>query len=81
MSMTTIKISTGLRDELARVATGYGNLSLADTLRRLVDEHEERAVLEAYDRLRADAEEWASYHEESRLTDNVAGDGHRDTRG
>jgi hypothetical protein len=37
-------------------------------------EHEERAVLAAYDRLRADGEEWASYLAGSRLTDGVAGD-------
>ncbi|MFB9723563.1 hypothetical protein [Planobispora longispora] len=72
--MTTIKISTDLRDRLAGVAAEYGGATLADTLRRLIDEHEEQAVLAAYDQLRADPAEWASYREESLLTDNAAGD-------
>jgi hypothetical protein len=75
MSMTTIKITSELRDHLASLAArDYGGATMAETLRRLVAEHEERAVLAAYDRLREDEEEWASYRDESRLTDNVAGD-------
>ncbi len=77
MAMTTIKIPTSLRDALASVAARFGNVSLAETLHRLVLEHEEREVLAAYERLRADDAEWASYRNESRLTDNVAGDGLR----
>lgn len=75
--MTTVKISTELRDALARVARDYGRVSLPETLRRLIDEHEEREVLAAYERLRTDVDEWASYRDESRLTDNVAEDGLR----
>lgn len=75
--MTTIKISTSLRDALASVAARYGDVSLAETLRRLLVEHEDRKVLAAYERLRADEDEWASYRDESRLTDNLAGDGLR----
>jgi hypothetical protein len=75
MAMTTIKIPTELRDRLAGVAAGdYGGATLHETLQRLVDEHEERQALAAYDRLRADEQEWASYRDESRLTDNAAGD-------
>jgi hypothetical protein len=74
MGMTTIKITTELRDRLGRVAAGYGGVTLAETLQRLVDEHEEQAVLAAYERLRADDQEWASYRAEARLTDNTAGD-------
>lgn len=75
MSMTTIKISAELRDRLANLAAeDYGGVTLAETLRRLLAEHEERAVLAAYDRLRANDEEWAAYRDESRLTDNAAGD-------
>jgi hypothetical protein len=73
--MTTIKITGELRDRLARVSSDdYGSSTLAETLQRLLDEHEEHAALAAYDRLRADDAEWASYQAESRLTDNVAGD-------
>jgi hypothetical protein len=74
MAATTIKITTELRDRLASVARDYGGATIADTLARLVDEHEERAALAAYDHLRADADEWASYRAEARLTDNAAGD-------
>jgi hypothetical protein len=74
MAMTTIKITTALRDRLSRVAAAYGGATLAETLQRLVDEHETLAVLAAYERLRGDEQEWASYREEAQLTDNAAGD-------
>jgi hypothetical protein len=77
MSMTTIKISTELRDRLAGVSIEFGGGTLSDTLQRLLAEHEEHAVMSAYERLRADDEEWASYRDEARLTDNVAGDWQR----
>lgn len=74
MTATTIKITTELRDRLAGVARDYGGGTLADTLQRLIDEHEEHTALSAYDDLRRDPEEWASYRDESRLTDNASGD-------
>jgi hypothetical protein len=74
MAMTTIKITTDLRDRLGRVAADYGGVTLAETLQRLVDEHEAQAVLAAYERLRAVDQEWAAYRAEARLTDNTAGD-------
>jgi hypothetical protein len=75
MSVTTIKIAKELRDRLASLAlTDYGGSTLSEALRRLIAEHEERVILAAYDRVRADEEEWASYCDEARLTDNVAGD-------
>ncbi len=73
--MTTIKIPTQLRNRLADVATDhYHGATLAETLNRLVSEHEEQAALMAYEYLRSNDEEWASYQNESRLTDNAAGD-------
>jgi hypothetical protein len=82
MGMTTVKIATELRDRLAGVArTDYGGATLAETLQRLVTEHEERAVLAAYDRLRADPDEWESYRAESRSTDQVAGGWLREDEG
>jgi len=74
MGMTTIKITTELRDRLGAVAADYGGVTLAETLQRLIDEHEGQAVLAAYERLRADEKEWASYREEAQLTDNASGD-------
>lgn len=73
--MTTIKVSRELRDRLFEVArVHYGDATLAETLNRLLQEHEEREVLAAFDRLRADPEEWESYRREAVLTDNAAGD-------
>jgi hypothetical protein len=75
MAMTTIKITIELRDRLSRVAAAYGGATLAETLQRLVDEHEALAVLAAYERLPDDEQEWALYRdEEAQLTDNAAGD-------
>ncbi|SBW21742.1 hypothetical protein [Protofrankia symbiont of Coriaria ruscifolia] len=74
MGTTTTKITTELRDRLASVSTDLGGVTLAETLQRLISEHEERAALAAYDRLRADEREWASYLEESQLIDNATGD-------
>jgi hypothetical protein len=74
-NLTTIKISAELRDRLAQLAAAdYGGATLADALRRLIAEHEESEAMAAHDRLRADKDEWASYQDEARLTDNVAGD-------
>jgi hypothetical protein len=74
-AMTTIKISTELRDRLAAVAADdYDSSTLADTLQRLLDEHEEQRVLAAYDRLRGDPDEWASYLAEQDEWDAVADD-------
>jgi predicted transcriptional regulator len=75
MSVTSIKIDSELRDRLAHVASAdYAGVTLGEALQRLIAEHEERMVLLAYERLRADEQEWASYRNESRLTDNAAGD-------
>lgn len=74
-SLTTIKVSRELRDRLFEVARmHYGDATLAETLNRLLLEHEEREVLAAFDRLRADPAEWESYRHEAALTDNAAGD-------
>lgn len=78
MSATTIKIDAAVRDRLARLAADdYQGATLGEALQHLIAEHEERMVLLAYERLRADKDEWESYRNESRLTDSVAGDWRR----
>lgn len=65
MGMTTIKVHTEERDQLARIAKeSYGGATLRETLTELIREHEEREVLQQYERLKNDPEEWASYMEE-----------------
>lgn len=57
-----MKVPSDLRDELARVAQDdFGGATLAQALRALLEEHTKRRILEAYGRLRAQPEEWASY--------------------
>jgi predicted DNA-binding protein len=81
VGMTTIKIPAELRDRLARIAVDhYDRSTLADTVERLVEEHEEQSALDAYERLRSDEREWASYLNEAAQTDNVAGDWLRQDR-
>jgi predicted DNA-binding protein len=75
MTMTTIKLPAEVRDQLvALAANDYGRSTLAETVRRLIEEHEQRAALDAYDRLREDERAWASYRDESSVTDSVAAD-------
>jgi hypothetical protein len=81
MSLTTLKIDTSLRDRLASIAkTDYQGDTLAGALERLIEEHEAQQALNAYERLRNDADAWAEYQEELRLTDHTASDGLGDAR-
>jgi hypothetical protein len=76
MATTTMQLDTELRDDLAEVARAdYGGVPLAEALRRLVKEHKVSRIMARYEELRADPAEWASYRDEARLTDGVAGDG------
>jgi hypothetical protein len=62
MTATTVKVPGELRDELTRVAReDFGGATLAQALRALLEEHTKRRILEAYERLRAEPDEWASY--------------------
>ena len=76
MAQTTMQIDRELRDDLAEVARiDYHGVPLAEAVRRLLREHRINRIMARYEELRADPEEWASYHAEARLTDNAAGDG------
>lgn len=62
MTATTVKVPGDVRDALARVARDdFGGVTLGRALRALIEEHTKRRILEAYERLRARPEEWASY--------------------
>jgi hypothetical protein len=62
MPTTTIKVPGEIRDELARVARDdFHGATLAQTLHELLEEHTQRRILEEYEQLRAQPDEWASY--------------------
>lgn len=76
-----MQLDSELRDELSEIAKkDFEGVSLAEVVKRLVKEHKINRIMARYEELRADPEEWASYRAESRLTDNVAGDGLPDAR-
>jgi hypothetical protein len=76
MTVTTIKVETDIRDDLARVATDeLGGVTLNAALSHLLTEHRKAAVLTAYSRLAADPIAWSEYQHEIDEWDHVAGDG------
>jgi hypothetical protein len=75
MAMTSMQIDGKVRDELAAVAASdFGGVPLGEAVRRLIREHHVRRVMERYEELRADPEEWASYQAETQLTSQAAGE-------
>ena len=76
MAVTTIKVDTEIRDDLARIATDeLGGVTLNAALAHLLTEHRKAAVLAAYARLESDPTAWADYQNELDDWDGVAGDG------
>lgn len=75
MPITTIKIDTALRDRIAEISGEVGASTLAETLERLIEEHEMRAAVAAYEELRANPTEWADYQRELAEWDAVTADG------
>lgn len=69
MSVTTIKVTSEVRERLAEVADrDFAGSTLGDTVERLLAEHEEvrlrQEILDGYARLQADPAAWAEYLEE-----------------
>jgi hypothetical protein len=76
MAMTTMQLDASLRDELAEIAkSDFSGVPLAEALRRLIREHQINSIMARYAVLRSDPDEWATYRDEARLTDNAAADG------
>jgi hypothetical protein len=76
-----MQLDSEVRDQLVKIAErDFHGAPLGEAVRRLVREHEINQVMQRYEELRADPDEWASYQAETRLTDNVAGDGLPDAR-
>jgi hypothetical protein len=81
MAMTSMQIDSGIRDELAAVAeSDFHGVPLSEAVKRLVKEHKINRIMQRYEELRADPQEWASYQAEARLTDDAAGDRLPDAR-
>ena len=71
-----MQLDTETRDQLAEIAEhDLGGASLGEALKHLVKEHKINRIVQRYEQLRADPNEWASYQGEARLTDNAVGDG------
>lgn len=71
-----MQLDSELRDELATIAErDFHGVALGEAVRRLVKEHQINRIMQRYEELRADPEEWASYQAEAQLTDQAAGDG------
>ncbi len=71
-----MQLDSELRNELAMIAErDFQGVALGEAVRRLVKEHQINRIMQRYEELRADPEEWAGYQAEARLTDQVVGDG------
>jgi phage protein D len=76
MATTSMQLDSELRDELATIAErDFQGVPLGEVVRRLVKEHQINRIMQRYEELRADPDEWASYQAEARQTDQAAGDG------
>jgi predicted transcriptional regulator len=81
MKTTSMQLDSELRDELAKIAErDYQGVPLGEAVRRLVKEHQIDRIIDRYEALRADPDEWAGYRAEAHLTDHSAGDGLPDAR-
>lgn len=79
MSVTTMKLQSQVRDELARVASeDYAGVTLSDAVARLLAEHGDartrHQISAAYAQLMDDAEQWAGYVAELDMWDGVSAD-------
>ncbi len=76
MAITSMQLDSALRDELAELAEkDYNGVPLGEAVRRLIREHKVNQAVEAYERLRADPVEWASYRTELDEWDATSADG------
>ena len=83
MTATTVKVPTEVRDRLAALAAvDFAGAPLGQVIEVLITEHEDRRlhrdILDAYQRLRADADAWSGYTSELEEWDTTAGDGTAD---
>ncbi len=76
-----MQLDSGLRDEIAAIAEhDFNGVPLGEAVRRLVREHKISRIIQRYEELRADPEEWASYQGELAEWDATVDDGLPDAR-
>ncbi|MFE3112648.1 hypothetical protein [Kitasatospora indigofera] len=76
MTLTTIKVQSAVRDDLARLAADdLGGVTLGAALEHLLIEYRKARVLAAFARLRADPEAWGSYQGELDVWDGAPAGG------
>ena len=57
-----MQLDTALRDELAKLAArDFHGVPLGEAVSRLITEHKINRVIQRYEELRSNAEEWADY--------------------
>lgn len=82
MGVTSMQLDSAIRDEVAAIAEkDFSGVPLGEAVRRLVQEHKINQVVRAYEELRADPVEWASYQGELDEWDVTTGDGLPDASG
>ncbi|WP_405021644.1 hypothetical protein OHV05_36100 (plasmid) [Kitasatospora sp. NBC_00070] len=75
MTLTTVKVQTRVRDELARLAADdLGGVTLNSAVEYLLTEHRKAQVLAAFDRLEVRTKGCADYEGELGERDGVAAD-------
>lgn len=73
--MTTLRVHPDTRDTVnALAADEFGGASADKVIERLLADHRKIRILEAYDRLAADPEQWRDYVAEIDEWDATAGD-------
>lgn len=76
-----MQLDSEVRDDLAKIAEhDFQGVPLGEAVRRLVREHQINQIMQRYEELRADPEEWASYQAELSEWDRTVGDGLPDAR-
>jgi len=74
--MTTLRVRSATRDRVnALAADEFGGAAADKVIDALLADHQKIKILEAYDRLAADPEQWRDYLAELEEWDATAGDG------
>jgi len=76
MATTSMQLDTALRDELAKLAAqDFHGVPLGEAVNRLIKEHKINRVIQRYEELRSNAEEWTDYQVDIATWDATSGDG------
>jgi hypothetical protein len=74
--MTTLRVHPDTRDRVNELAAGeFGGAAADKVLKQLLADHQKIRILEAYDRLASDPEQWRDYLSEISEWDVTSADG------